>query len=782
MLLIRIVAALLAAQVLPGALLVRWFGVGRDAVERWVLSAVMGGPLAALIYLVSLEVDSEALYWALLGLVDSLALVALVRGRAAKRDAASGLPPLSPRIFGGLVLVLVLVEAAYFSTTGYLFRLDGEGNLVMDRALQRDTLFHVGMVRSLTYSYPPELLSISGIQAGYHAGYHLQLAAWMRFFGIDAFDGVYRVGAGWSLALLILSTFVLGRRFTGGDGAGIVITMLLFGGGLGFLFAAHDANWWSLLFMDAALVSIFLPNPLLPALPLLLIGLACLADYLREPRGGRLAAATLCLASLFAVKVFLGAQVLAAMALAAVVSRVGSRARLIKATVAVGIASAPLTWQTLFGSQSSNTAVFMRPLEIVRYSMELLGWEEGVDALIRVSGASAGSVGASDWALALVATLWWAVGFAGLRIIGLKGLFRDLSGRRDSIQQIFACIVVVGIPPALLLRVAPADATGLSRLESINDVFWFATQSGILLWFWTAEALLALAGQGRSARKIGVAVVGCALAFACTIQHFVLKQSLDVDRIPADTVEAAEHVRRVSCPGDVWVEPPDRVHPSPVAYLSGRPVVYDGYVGYDYMFVPLGERDFRRHAVAQFWHTEDDAFGAWFLDRYGVKGVYATEQMPVPHVLLPGMRPLSENRSVRLYEVKPGALGAGSIVTPTRLPMGGAGAAFFGRGWGNPEGTPRTRPLLPGTVYLYIPVEQGLRLELRFFVRTPHAPGRILVEGYVVELGRLDEEAVLPVETDVDRRGLRCITMQWTGDQGLIVERIDAVTSEPPAR
>lgn len=778
MLAIRIVAALLGAHVLPGALLVKGFGVGRGALEKWIMAAVMGGPLGALMYLLALLADSDPLYWAVLGLVDALALTALLRGRSKRRDPVPGL---SRGLLVGLLLLVGLVEGAYFATTGYLFRLDGNGNLVMDRALQRDTLFHVGMVRSLVYSYPPELLSISGSEAGYHVGYHLQLAAWSRFFGIDAFDGVYRVGLGWHLALLVLSTFCLARRFTGRDGAGLVITVFLFGAGLGFFFAAPYAHWWSLLFMDAALVSIFLPNPLLPALPLLMVGLSCLGDYLSEPRAGRLAATAVCLAFLFAVKVFLGAQALAGVLLAVAMSRAEERRRLLAAGAVVGIASAPLLWHTLASPGSGNTAVSLRPLEMVRYSMELLGWERGVDSLTRVGGVARGSAGVSDWSLALAAALWWVVGFLGLRVLGLKEWFGDSIGKRDGIHRTMAFMVVIGFPAALLLRVGPADATGPSRLEGINDAFWFATQSGILLWFWTVEALVALAGRGGSVRKATVAAVGCLLAFPCTIQHFVLKQSLDVDRVPADVVDAAEYVRGTSDPGAVWVEPPDRVRPSPVAYLAGRPVVYDGYVGYDYMFAPRDEREFRHHAVAQFWSTEDEAFGTWFLDRYRVKWVYATREKPLPSALRQRAEPRFSNRSVRVYEVTPGEPDGGTIVTPARIPLGMAGESFFGRAWGRPSGRPRTRGLPPGEASLYIPAEKNARLELRFLVRTPHAPGTLHVERSFVELGRLDEEAVVSVKK-ADERGLRRITLQWTGKDSLIVERIDIQTGGAPNR
>ena len=76
----------------------------------------------------------------------------------------------------------------------------------------------------------------------------------------------------------------------------------------------------------------------------------------------------------------------------------------------------------------------------------------------------------------------------------------------------------------------------MSRIESINDVFWFATQSGILLWFWTGDALIALAQKGERGWKVAVAAAGALLVFPVTLQHFILKRSLDVDRVPASVV------------------------------------------------------------------------------------------------------------------------------------------------------------------------------------------------------------------------------------------------------
>ena len=325
MLLAQAAVALIAGHLVPGLLLAQGLELGRTTVERLVLAAILGGPVAATVYVVSLALEWPVLYWMLLvGLnFASLALLVLERrrGTGLTREAVS-----SRRVWLGLIGLILLVGIVYATTTGTSFRYDGEGNLLMDRALQRDTLYHVGMVRSLESSFPPELLSTSGIEVHYHALYHLQLAGWARHFGMDVFDAVYRVGALWSLMLLILSSFLLGRRFAGSDGGGLLTALLVFGTGLGFLFFwTPSADWWSLSFLDVTLVSVLLPNPLLPGLSLFFAGLVCLDDYLDSGRWGALVGSALLIVSLLQVKVFLGAQALGGVLIAAFLARRDAR-------------------------------------------------------------------------------------------------------------------------------------------------------------------------------------------------------------------------------------------------------------------------------------------------------------------------------------------------------------------------------------------------------------------------------------------------------------------------
>jgi hypothetical protein len=167
------IAALVVAQFLPGLLAVKLFDLGRSREESYLIAIVLSGPLSALLYVAVLLSGAPSLYWIVAGGMGVAALVLPFRSERRFLWPRSSLAFL----FGLLALVLV----SYGLTTGRLYRADGEGNLLLDQSLQRDALFHVGLVRALETSYPPRLLSVSGRPIGYHVGYHLQLALWSRF-------------------------------------------------------------------------------------------------------------------------------------------------------------------------------------------------------------------------------------------------------------------------------------------------------------------------------------------------------------------------------------------------------------------------------------------------------------------------------------------------------------------------------------------------------------------------------------------------------------------------
>jgi hypothetical protein len=762
------VAVLLATHVLPGSLVVRALNLGRNPFERVVMASVLGGPVAVSFYFVALISPWPEVYWVLLVGVDLLAVWFLFR-KSGVPSLTTSCVPVAP-----ILLVVLLVDGAYITTAAGLFRLDRQGNFVMDSAFQQDALFHVGLVRSLEVAYPPELLSESGVRALYHVGYDLQVAAWSRYFDVDPFDGLFRVAPLWFLTLLVLSAYLLAQRLGNSSGVAVLSSALIFATGLGFLFhSAPKADWWSLMFMDATLVSVFVVNPLLPALSLFLVGMVCLDDYLREGRRKALAAAVGALSFLFTLKIFLAAHILLALALAAAVShsQSESKRRFARATLAVLLAATPVLLGMGLQFGHSNTSVGLRPFEIVRYSMELIGWDGWAGHLALVG---TGDFSLDDLAVALAASTVWFIGFLGLRVVGLPRLFRDAASSIGSIRRPLALFALVSFPLTLLFRVAPSEAIGLSRGEALNDILWFATEGGILLWFWTAEALAAIA-VGRRYKRALVVVVSAFVALPGTVQFFIHRASLKPDVVPAPLVEAALKCREASAPTDVFIEPLDRVRPSLPVYLAGRPVVHDSFMTWDYMFVSREARDFRRHAVSQFWKTSDPGYAAWLLNRFEVAWIFVPRFAKLPAVAEGWTERVFSNEAAELYRVRVGVPATLPVETPRHIPLGVPGHAFLGRGWSPPIGFPRTRRLLPGTADLYLPLDGGTVFSLTLDLKVPHAPGFLVFMGQSIDLDSKQSEVTILAPAE-PAPTLRRLELDWGGTQPI---RITSITVSP---
>jgi len=743
MLILLSVGALVSAQLLPGLLLVKLLDIGRDREEVLVFAAVLGGPVAALIYWLTLLADWAPLYWLLVANASAAALI--VPFRTKRAFAWSAKTKLA------LIALVALVCVPYLMTTGGLYRPDDAGNLLLDQALQRDVLFHLGVTESLRESYPPALLSVGGPAIGYHVGYHLQIAAWARFYGIEPLDGLVRTGTLWQIVLLVGSAFVLARRFTTEQRSRLLAPVLLMGAGFGFLcFARETVDWWSLVFMDVTLVSIFLVNPLLPALPLLLAGFSLLGDFTSNEGRGSLIGSTCCLVFLLVVKMFVGAQVLAGMGLSALV---GFRDRKMwTAFLTVSIASMPFLAHTFLAASDSNTDISVRPLEMVRYSMEKIDWPAGVGALAAVGRLDAEAMG---WGTAAVALILWGIGFAGVRLVGIRRWATDLFYAGSSLRRTMAWFVLVGFPIALTFRIAPSEAQGLSRLDAQNDVLWFAAASGVLLWFWTAEVM-----NGRL-----LATCAVLLALPSTVQHFLYESALEPDRIPREHVLGARAARIFSEPGSLWLDPIDRSRPSPLPYLSGRAVVYDPYVGYDYMFVGRDETDYRRHALSQFWASDDPAFRAWCIDFFDVDYVW---QLGEENPAVGGLEQIYSLETVHLYRVHPSYVARETrfgIRTPTSIPLGGGGAPYLGREF-KPSG--RARELQPGKARLYLPRSAGNDLGLSLRVQPNHGGGTLIVDGvtHSIRARALNIRFTVP---PLDEAGLHAMEIEWTGAEPLSI-------------
>ncbi len=736
--------ALAVAHFLPGLLIVKLLNIGRDREERFVFCCVFGGPISALIYFVSVQLDWQLLYWIVLG---SIVLGAVL---VPFRSTTNFAWPKATKLM--VIGTLVLVLSAYSFTTGSFYGPDDSGNYWLDQTLQRDTLFHVGIIRSLEYGYPPSLLSVSGEPVGYHVGHHLQLAAWARYFGIDAVDGLVKTGALWQLTLFILSAIILSRRFTKDLFAQTIAPVLIFGTGLGFLaFSIPSVDWWSLVFLDVAVVSLFLANPFLPALPLLFTGLVLLDDYMTEKRRGALIGSVFCFAFVLIVKMFLGAQLIAALGLAWVVCWYDRDLR--NVFVWTVLASLPLIMHTFFAAVDSNTTVGFRPLEIVRYSMEKLSWHDAVEVLTDIGRWN---LTGNNFLFLFACTLFWLIGFLGLRVLGTWRWAEDLTRESRPLRRVMAWFVFIGFPVALLFRIGPGGPETLSRFEGQNDVVWFAAASGMFLWFWTAEALT---------RHVVLASM-LFLAFPSTVQHFVHAANLKPDIISAESMSAAHKAKTVSSEDSVWLDPLDRSRPSLLPYIAGRAVVYDPYVGYDYMFVGKEEIDYRRHAIAQFWSSSDLGYRLWLLEYFKVNFIWSVgNQLPLSF----GIDQVYQGENIHLYrynsDIAASRTPFPSILTPKLIPLGGGGSPYLSAEWRR-KGL--IRELQLGRSKAYIPRSAGKSLQITLRFQPTDDGGVLVVNGHRVSIagGTMIAQLSLPPQPVA---GLETVDFLWQGQDPLSI-------------
>jgi len=759
----RAALALMVSTILPGLLLVGTLKLGAGPLERWVFAAVLGGPLAGAIYWLSLVTGSPLLYGALLGLAGLGALYVFRRDRALL--GAGGFGRAKP--LAGLLLLLSAVGGAYLFTEGHYYKLDSRGSFVMDPAFTEEALYHAAIVEGLQTSFPTPLVPVSGarvLPSG--AGYHLQVAAWQRFFGVDRYDGICRVGILWWLSLLIFSAFLFGLRFSRSPAVALASTALLFGGGLAFLFhQAPSVSFWSLVFMDAAVVSILLIDPLLPALSLFFVGLVLFDEYLERSHRGALAASVLSLLALFSMKALLAVQIVGAIVLASALARGAAAARARRAALAFTLASAPVLAIGALALRESDEGIDVRPLEFLRHFSETIGrleWAGAMEALSEGAG-NAWSLG-----LAILVTVLWLAGFLGLRLLGAAGVVRDAVSRSGSVRSALSLFVVIGFPMTLLLRLGPEDSAGVLNPPALNQALWFASFSGMAAWLWTAEALAKGARGGWKSRAAAIAAASL-LAFPSAVQHFVYETSLAVEAVsfPPSEVAAASASRELSGTEEVFLEPPGRTRPSLAASLAGRPVVYDSYVALRDRRIPREELEYRRHAVEQFWSSTDPGYGSWFLSHFNVRWIYNPRDLPSPVAGARWASPAFANDAATIYRVR--SLADVPLRIPERLPLTRQGAVFFGPGWGPPESRPRLRRLFPGLAVLYLPTNEARPLHIELFLGKPHAAGWLRLGAHRVEVDADGERIELILPAREAQRGLSRIETFWEGADPLPV-------------
>jgi hypothetical protein len=493
--------------------------------------------------------------------------------------------------FAAVVVLLALTQYPWN-------RLSSAGEFLLDPLVPYDTAFHVGLARELTLGYPPQLPGVSGFPVGYHLGADLVRAAALRWARVDPYDSISRFDVTLGALALVLALRAFGARAGMGRAAVAALPWTVLAADLAFAFAPNPwSNWWPDLLRGNILISLFLANPVVPALALLLGALVGLSRYESgEGHGWLILGAGLgCAVPFF--KVFLGAHLLLGLAAAAMLAPPGRR----RGPLALAVPCALSTAVLVLGTAGRTVDVTLAPLDLVRITRESLGL------------APLGGAALAGWAAL------WVLASLGLRVLGVPGAVRALRSGPASVAAA-AAIALSAWPLGLLFRVSAPEMLPGQRF--VNDAAYVIEQGGPLLWIFTVPVLVTLASAYRPALAAALCV---ALAAPSTVQFVVRKVMEPPDPLPAPMVRAMASLERASRPGDVVLQRPGARFPPAPVILIGRRVPYERFTPWLTQFATREELERRHETVFRFFRTTDatearyiaQSLGARFVCLYG---------------------------------------------------------------------------------------------------------------------------------------------------------------------
>jgi len=509
-----------------------------------------------------------------------------------------------------------------------------------------DVIFHTGVARELQHSIPPQVPFLPGVPLRYHCGADLLAALLAAVPGLGVSDVVVRFTPTLFVVLLATAAFCFGRAWLRSEAAAAAVALLVFFGEdlsyvPGWLTGAQDA--WAIRFFGVpSIVSLYLLNPLLPALGFLFGGLTCLLRLGETDRPlpwGAVASALF--AGVFAFKVFAAAQLLASLSVAAALHLAWRRDRRpLLVLVGAALLALPMAVPML---TAGSDRMWVRlgtwpwiPAAIVRSGLH----ETELGQLSLAGFQEAGWLPAlTYWAVAVPAYL---VGALGVRWIGLPEWLRALAAvRRDRLGRLTVAIFV-GIGPLLTLTwvVTPA---GYPSLQTYNEAVWFLVQSKYLAWVFAVSACGALAARSRL--RHGIALSALLLAATPSSVQYLAFQARNAtsSTLTADQVAALRDLQHRSAPGDVVLAE---------GALAGATVALTHCRARDlsvfaWVHVPREEFARERREEQEFWASwRRGVLRRDIVSSHGARFVLA-DGGPSPS----GLRPAAVNGSVELFEV-----------------------------------------------------------------------------------------------------------------------------------
>jgi len=535
---------------LPGTALLPSDFTGITSVERATVGLVLGMTASVTVYWVLRLLNLSPLFW-LWPLGALLWHMRRLAGRRIRIRASA-----APGDYWCLLALLIAQFGLLAFLRGFYANLarHADGTMAFDR-ISVDSLLHVSVAQELTHSLPPQVPFVAGQALSYHYGMDLVVAMLANLAGLSVLDLTVRFIPTLFVVMTTTAAYAFCARWVRSGYAGVLAALLVMvGEDFSFIpgLIIRPSGVWSALYLGAPTTfSLWVMNPMLPALAILFCGLLCLTLLQATSRAGWMYRAAFLFAVLAEWKIFTAVHVLLALGLAGLVFAARYRAlSLLKVWVwSVAIVVPSLIYRWIVTSPATVAEWRLSPWPYIPEMFKQFGWTTFFQIAI---GPFEGRPITAQWlaiVLAIGLPLYLLLNL-GVRAIGWPAIWRTLThpNAQDPVRFVVAVFVVTGVFVSLLSRFTQP---GIPLVNQYNNAIWFIAESKQLAWPFALEAFWRWS-HGHRAPTTAAALVTVVLLSVPSHAQFVANiRKIPAARLGRSEVGMDDALRRACTPGDV---------------------------------------------------------------------------------------------------------------------------------------------------------------------------------------------------------------------------------------
>jgi hypothetical protein len=534
----------------PGTMLLPGDSAGITSVERVTIGLVLGMTASLAVYWALRLINLLPLFWV-------WPLAALLRhviglSRRRLRIQASSVAGHHWCLLALLIAqfgLLVFLRGFYANLARH-----ADGTMTLDTS-SVDVLLHASVAQELTHSLPPQIPFVAGQALSYHYGMDLVVAMLANLARLSVLDLIARFIPTLFVVMTTTAAYAFCARWLRSGYAGVFAALLIMvGEDFSFIpgLIVYPSSVWSALFLGAPTTfSLWVMNPMLPALAILFCGLLCLTLFQDTARAGWMYSSAFLFAILAEFKIFTALHVLLALGIAGLVLAVRSRQRSILKVWLWSLAFvAPLLiYRWIVTSPDTMAEWRISPWPYIPEMFKQFGWTTFFQ--VAIGPFEGRSITAAWVAVVLMIGLpLYLLLNLGVRGIGWPAIWRTLTGlnAHDPVRLVVAVFVVAGVFVSLLSRVTQP---GAPLATQYNNAIWFFVESKQLVWPFALETLWRWS-RGRRALSTATAFVAVVLlAVPSFVQFLGNIRKIPAKRIGRTEVALDDFLRSACAPGDV---------------------------------------------------------------------------------------------------------------------------------------------------------------------------------------------------------------------------------------